>query len=204
MPKLTAIRKHSLDEMVKQSLFEATVTVLGEYGIAGMTMDRVAAAAGMAKGSLYRYFTSKTNLLEFVYEKLASPLYHELEDIASSERSAVEKLTVEIGVVLKHIANHVQVYKLLFEDEDTHCLVQPVERRTAAVSRKRLTRIFRQGIEEGAFKAADPLLLASMFMGVFRGTLETQPNLADDAQRTNIQHLVLDTFFNGILRGGQQ
>ena len=66
MPRLTAIRKQALDEMMKNALFEASVAVLSEHGAEGMTMDRVALAASMAKGSLYRYFRSKQELLESI------------------------------------------------------------------------------------------------------------------------------------------
>ena len=49
MPKLTAIRKQALDEMMREAIFEATVAVLSEHGVEGMTMDRVALAAKVAK-----------------------------------------------------------------------------------------------------------------------------------------------------------
>ena len=49
MPKLTAIRKQALDDIMKEAIFEATVAVLGQHGVEGMTMDRVATAAGVRR-----------------------------------------------------------------------------------------------------------------------------------------------------------
>ena len=56
MPKLSATRKELLTTMMKEAIFEAATSVLCAHGVSGMTMDRVAAAAGLAKGSLYNYF----------------------------------------------------------------------------------------------------------------------------------------------------
>ncbi len=92
VPRLTAIRKQALDEMMKEALFEATVAVLSEHGVDGMTMDRVALAAGVAKGSLYRYFRSKRDLLEFVYAKMIDPIFQDLDEIVATEQPAIEKL----------------------------------------------------------------------------------------------------------------
>ena len=86
------IRKQALDEMMKEALFEATVAVLSEHGVDGMTMDRVASEAGVAKGSLYRYFRSKRDLLEFVYTKLVDPIFQDLEEMAAQEQPAIESL----------------------------------------------------------------------------------------------------------------
>ena len=56
MPKLTAIRKQALDEMMREAIFQAAKAVLAKHGVDGMTMDRVAVEADVAKGSLYHYF----------------------------------------------------------------------------------------------------------------------------------------------------
>lgn len=44
-------------------LLEAATTVLAERGYAGLTTNRVAAAAGVSVGSLYRYFEDKDDLV---------------------------------------------------------------------------------------------------------------------------------------------
>lgn len=198
MPRLTALRKQALDEMMKEALFEAAVAVLSEHGVEGMTMDRVATAAGVAKGSLYRYFCSKRDLLEFVYTKLIDPVFRNLEALAASSKPAIEKLEGDLQVLLEHVAKHAQVHRLLFEDEVAHGLLQSTERRTLEAASERLAGVFRQGMEEGVFRAGDPLLLANMYLGLCRGILQTRPNLERPEQRDDVQRLVLNTFLNGI------
>jgi AcrR family transcriptional regulator len=62
MPRLSRTRKQLLNAMMNDAIFDAAVAVLAEHGFKGMTMDRVAAAANLAKGSLYGYVESKPKL----------------------------------------------------------------------------------------------------------------------------------------------
>ncbi|NLF07847.1 MAG: TetR/AcrR family transcriptional regulator [Pirellulaceae bacterium] len=198
MPKLTAIRKQALDDIMKEAIFEATVAVLGQHGVEGMTMDRVATAAGVAKGSLYRYFRGKRALLEFVFAKTIDPIFQSLEEIAAADMPALEKLAELLRKLLDNIAQHVQLHKLLFKDESTHGILQSSERRTIEAACQRIAEIFRQGIEEGVFRPADPLMLAGMYFGLCRGALQTQPEIEELNQREDLHHLILGTFLHGV------
>lgn len=201
MPRLTAIRKQALDEIMKEALFEATVAVLKEHGVDGMTMDRVAAAAGVAKGSLYRYFRSKRELLDFVYAKAVAPIFQELDEIVAREQPAAEKLADQLRALLDHVAKYAEVFALLFEDGTTRSLLQLSERSNHRAASERLAQIFRQGIAEGAFRAADPLLLANMYVGLCKGVLDTQPDLEQPEQREALHRLISGVFLNGIAVG---
>jgi AcrR family transcriptional regulator len=56
MVRLSERRKELLNSMMQNAIHSAAVAVLTEHGIGGMTMDRVAEKAEVAKGSLYKYF----------------------------------------------------------------------------------------------------------------------------------------------------
>lgn len=47
----------------KQKLFEASMELIGERGTAGATVDEIAAAAGVSKGTVYYNFGSKSDLI---------------------------------------------------------------------------------------------------------------------------------------------
>lgn len=198
MPRLTAIRKQALDEMMKEAFFEATVAVLSEHGVDGLTMDRVATKAQVAKASLYRYFHSKRDLLESVYAKVVDPICQDLEETVASELPAVEKLARQLHTLLEHVAAHGQIHRLLFEDDTALGLLQPSERRTTELVSQQLAEIFRQGMEEGAFHRADPRMYAHMYLGLCKGVLQSHPKLDNRDLRENLQRLILVTFLNGI------
>lgn len=198
MPRLSAIRKRALDGLMKEALFEATVSVLSEHGMDGLTMDAVAAAAGMAKGSLYRYFRSKRDLLEFVYARLVGPMFQEMDRIVPAELPAVEKLGQQLRTLLEHVARYAQVHRLLFEDETAHGLLQSSKQRSHEAASQQLAEIFRQGVEEGTFRPGDPHMLASMYLGLCKGVLLTRPNLEEPERREEVHRLIMDTLLWGI------
>jgi AcrR family transcriptional regulator len=47
----------------KQKLFEASMDLIGERGASGVTVDEIAAAAGVSKGTVYYNFGSKSDLI---------------------------------------------------------------------------------------------------------------------------------------------
>jgi AcrR family transcriptional regulator len=199
MPRLSTIRKQAIDGIMKEALFEATVAVLSEHGVDELTMDRVASEAGIAKGSLYRYFHSKRDLLEFIYAKLIDPIFQNLEAVVAKQQPAIEKLNEELRGLLEHIAHYGQVHMLLFENEAAHALLQSTERRTLEAASQKLAEIFRQGIKEETFRPGDPLMLANMYLGLCKGVLQSKPNLDAPEQREMVHRLILDTFLNGIV-----
>ncbi|MHB8901355.1 MAG: TetR/AcrR family transcriptional regulator [Thermoguttaceae bacterium] len=197
MPRLTVIRRRALDEMMKEALFEATLAVLTRYRVDGLTMDRVAVEAGVAKASLYRYFRSKQELLEFVYAKLVDPLFRQFEEVAARQQPAIRCLSDQLRILLEHAARHAEVHKLLFDDDTALGLLQSSERRTAETATGQLVEVFRQGMAEGVFRSQDPWMLARMYLGLCKGVLQSQPGLAEPAQRAALHRLILDTFLNG-------
>ncbi|MFD5178833.1 TetR/AcrR family transcriptional regulator [Nocardia sp. NPDC058379] len=52
----------------RRAILDATAALLAEHGAAGVTMDRVAAAAGVGKGTIFHRFGSRAGLL---YELVA-------------------------------------------------------------------------------------------------------------------------------------
>jgi AcrR family transcriptional regulator len=198
VPKLSAIRKQALDELVKEALFEAALAVLTEHGIDGMTMDRVASAASVAKGSLYRYFSGKRDLLEFIYTKTVDPLFENVTELVASEQPAVEKLAAHLRMFLEHIANHAHVFRLLFDDDTVRGLLHSSERCCREAAIEQMAEIFRQGVAEGVFGIAEPLLLANMFVGLCRGSLDSKPGLETAEQRERVHRMIMGAFLNGV------
>lgn len=198
MPKLSAVRQRAIDGVMKQALHEATVAVLSAHGFDGLTMDRVAAEAGVGKGSLYRYFRSKRELLEFVYARLVDPVLESLEEIVTKEKPAVGKLSDLLHVLLEHVAQYGQVHKLLFENQAAEAILQPSKRCGLEVACQRLAPVFEQGIADGVFRAGEPLMLASLYFGLVKSALEGRPGMEDRQHREHLHRMILGIFFNGI------
>jgi len=58
----------------KEQIIEVTMDVVAKYGVQGTTTSRIAAAAGVSEATLYRHFSSRTEMLlaalDLVYERV--------------------------------------------------------------------------------------------------------------------------------------
>ena len=48
----------------QREIVDATIQLLGKYGVQGTTVSRIAAAVGIARGALYQHFPNREAVLE--------------------------------------------------------------------------------------------------------------------------------------------
>ncbi|MCZ0979337.1 TetR/AcrR family transcriptional regulator [Streptomyces diastatochromogenes] len=77
-------------QATRTKLYEAAVTLIAEQGFSATTVDEIAERAGVAKGTVYYNFKSKTELFEEL-------LRHGVALLAASLRSAAEETTERGG-----------------------------------------------------------------------------------------------------------
>jgi AcrR family transcriptional regulator len=200
MPRLTEPRKRLLDALMRDTIYDAAVSVLVEHGVERMTMDRVALAAQMGKGSLYKYFESKEELLRFVHNKTVTPVLDDLQKIVGSDLPAAEKLDLHLGMLLKHSAEHAGVFAMLFCDDTTRLIVRPSEHTALTTAASHLQAIFEQGIREGVFRPLDTRQMAVMFIGLCTSLLEDALQRGKMASAEALKAILLSTFLQGIFK----
>jgi AcrR family transcriptional regulator len=88
-------------EAREEAILDATNQLLSRKGFDLMTMDDVAEAVGIAKGSLYKHFTSKEKLAAATMVRLLTQTLEQL-DAMPAEWSAVQKLEAMLRWSLEH------------------------------------------------------------------------------------------------------
>ena len=183
MPKLSEKRKEALNAMMKEAIYDAAVSVLCEHGVSGTTMDRVATAANLAKGSLYNYFRNKQALLRFVYGKIMDPMSRSIAETAGDSSSAPQKLETILHTLFDHLGRHRGILSLLLRDEATRAIVEPTRQSGRAMAMQHFIAIFAQGVAERSFRELDPALAGRMLLGsigeIFQQHLIGQPQEVD-------------------------
>ena len=174
MTSLAERRRELLDSMMREAVYEGAVTVLTKHGLNGTTMDRVAAAAGMAKGSLYNHFRSKRELLEFVRDRAVAPMQEALEEIVKNSFCAAEKLASISRLWREYLVKHHAVFEFLINDHAAKRLLRDTEQTTRASGIKQIATIVEQGIQEGAFRPVDATPVAEMFVCASIGMVEQE------------------------------
>jgi TetR/AcrR family transcriptional regulator len=198
MPRLSATRKELLTAMMQEAISDAAVAVLAEHGVEGMTMQRVAAAADLAKGSLYGYFHDKQDLLRLVHAKLVDPILKTTDEVLQADLPATRKLEAVVRVVFDQLARHHGVFNLLLRDDTARVVLEPRRRTNREITVGQLAAIFGQGIEQGLFRRHDPTQLAEMFMGALGGLWERSLAAGEAQQADAMIEPLLSVFLDGI------
>jgi AcrR family transcriptional regulator len=77
---------------VKDAILDATDRLLARFGYRKMTVDDIAAEAGIGKGTIYLHFSSKEEVVLSHIDRIVERLQDRLREIASSDATAAERL----------------------------------------------------------------------------------------------------------------
>ncbi|WKX69846.1 TetR/AcrR family transcriptional regulator [Streptomyces sp. XD-27] len=103
-------------QATRRKLFEAAVTLIAEKGFSATTVDEIADRAGVAKGTVYYNFASKTVLFEELLrhgiELLTDSLQHAADETAERGGSHVDALDAMIRAGLDFISRYPSLTQL--------------------------------------------------------------------------------------------
>jgi len=91
----------NLAEYKKQRVIDACINEFGEHGYDSSSMDGIIKRAGISKGGLYGYVSSKRELFLFIIDYAYSELYQYLKSRIEAENSGLEADLLER---LRHVS----------------------------------------------------------------------------------------------------
>ncbi|WP_156935137.1 TetR/AcrR family transcriptional regulator [Pseudonocardia spinosispora] len=149
---------------VDERVFAATLELLNTDGFQGMSMDKVAAAAGVSKPTLYRRWPSKADLA-------AAAIAHTHRTWPTPDPVAKVALVAELRDVREtylHWNNMAMVGTLLAEEDRHPELLEAWRTRIARPRRRRIRQILQQGVADGSVRADTDLDVAThLLVGAF-------------------------------------
>ena len=90
----------------KQKLFEASMELIGERGAAGVTVDEIAAAAGVSKGTVYYNFGSKSDLIAQLLRHGVDILEARLLSVQGESVDSLAGMDAMIGQAMDFMAEY--------------------------------------------------------------------------------------------------
>jgi AcrR family transcriptional regulator len=186
-----------------REILPAARSLMEQKGVDALTMDEIAQAARVAKGTIYLYFQSKDELIQALLSQVGEAMVLDLEAILNKPDSPPEKLRQVATLLLNYVDQESALFPVYLRElvrsksgrETTLSSLQELEERIVAL----ITQIFAEGIAQQQFIPADPRLLTFMLKGLGRAVGYYQ--MTRD-QKDTIQEalpVVLTLLFSGIV-----
>jgi len=167
MAERATTRRRELPEVRREQILDAAARVFLDRGLTEATMAEVAEAAGVAKGTVYLYFDSKSALLTALRTRYTSQWLEQSGrlDAPPGRGGYARQLRSFLGQMYDFHAANQRLHHLLFHaaevSED-----EPLEQARAA-----LARFVARGAQAGELTADDPEETASFLLDGLHGLL---------------------------------
>lgn len=153
------------DEAKVAAIYKATLALVKERGLAGITMSDISKAANIATGTLYIYFKNKDELIKALFgecrEKSANEYFKGLEEATSFE----EKMKTVFTNILSYKMKHFDVSAFLEQSyHSPFVCITDIKKKQKAIDP--LYALINEGIEKKKIKNVDPELVISYLFGI--------------------------------------
>lgn len=160
-PRRAPARKKEDREAKLQAILDAALDVFLKKGFTEARLEDVAAKAGVAKGTIYLYVTSKQALLEaLIHSGIGGPIGAIEERILALDAPAEDKLRALLAFLRKEIlgTRRVDIVRLILSEAGRFPqLAEIYHREVISRGMRLLRRIAEQGLATGEFQS-DALL----------------------------------------------
>jgi TetR/AcrR family fatty acid metabolism transcriptional regulator len=185
----------------RERILEAAQSIFARKGYYQAKIEEIAELAGVGKGTVYEYFTSKQELYKEMFRVILSQYmaYVTMEDTAGI--TVKEWINHLLEMHLKYMMENRKHMPTNFGDMDgldEEILGWMYDLRKVNIDR--LKAIFEAGIARGELKDIDPELAANLLIGLMRGI--TVPLLIEDiyGDPAQVAAEITDVLFHGMTR----
>ncbi|MDH3212445.1 MAG: TetR/AcrR family transcriptional regulator [Myxococcales bacterium] len=191
----------------QRRILEAAKEVFFRDGFMGANLDEVAEKAGVAKGTLYRYFDSKAELYVAILSHNGEIFEDKLRNALSPDLPPMERLRRASHFYFRHYVENPDYFQIFWAIENQSVIGELPESMVEQVTElwernlRLLARIIEEGARDGAFLAYDPWETANILWTLANGIIQTERS----APRRRVRRRPLDRVFDDaidlVLRG---
>ncbi len=165
-------------ESKRKAILDAAMAIFDRQGYASTTVEDVATAAGISKGSIYNYFQSKQDLFTQLFNQAIQQDEADVEALLAGPMHTGRKLCMMLDYWYQGVAMDLKIGRLTLEfwaaaahDTRNGALAENLH---AAYERwlGRISRIIRESIEKGEVdRTVNPEDHATLFLGLIHGLM---------------------------------
>ena len=189
-------------EGVKDAILDATDRLLARFGYRKMTVEDIAAEAGIGKGSIYLHFSSKEEVVLSHIDRIVDRLRERLKEIARSDATAAERLRLMLLTRVLFRFDSIQHYTQSLNDLLSGLRSSLLARRAQYFESEAqiFAEVLTAGREAGEFSFDDELATAHALLQATNGLLPYSLSTTELGAREEVEQRTADVA-NLILRG---
>ena len=191
-----------------ERILEAAESLFSERGFDAVSMNDIAAAAGVCKANVFHHFTSKNELYIAVLRNACQDAVQHLDDLSNDDTALTARLPQFARAHLDNLLEHAQVARLMLREllSDNPRHGQELAEKVYGEKFSRFVSILRAGQQAGELRAdIDPAMVATILLGanVFffesRAVLRHFPDVSFTQQPERYSAMLADILLYGIL-----
>ncbi|MCL5021676.1 MAG: TetR/AcrR family transcriptional regulator [Bacteroidetes bacterium] len=194
---LVSVVPHTED--VRQDILDVAYRRFADTGFKKVTIDEIAAELGISKKTVYKFFSSKEEILREVVLERMKLLLEMFEKIQTMKESSVDKIQAISEIVGTHINEQWQ--RILTE---VRLNAPNLFREIDAIIQKQLSlgwqKLFVEGQKSGWIrKDIDPVVFTTAYVGVVRELMKTDFLSKHALTESEVPRQVFRMFTEGVL-----
>ena len=188
--------------MQREEILAAAAQIFREKGYHATSMQDIAEAVNLQKGSLYHHIRSKEEILASLLDRALDLLILSMQEVMASPLSVEEKLRSAMRMYADNIAVHSDLAAVLlleYRNLSPRLRARHMGRRDRFEALWR--ELLRQGMQQGVFRTSDEKLVALAILGVQNWML-TWYRADGPLSAAELSNRFADLFLNGLLTHG--
>jgi AcrR family transcriptional regulator len=201
-------KKKKEKENKKNTILRAARKLFFDRGFKFVTVDSIAAKAGVSKGSIYLYFDSKEEIYAQVLITDNIELNKDIKIFSTKEASAAELLREFSEIYINYFLDHNELFRILMtfmlqteqmnltQEQNTELI------RTTNENIKVISTIIQKGIDSGEFAPTiDTRQAQNAIWGLFNGIISLYLFIGNPAKRADRIHSMVKDSLNIFIKG---
>ncbi len=183
----------------RELIIEAAVRVFSTKGYHNTRMEEIALEAGVGKGTIYEYFSSKLHLFQEMMEESVRIYSQKLISFESESISFAEKIFLLLEGHIQFCKENKELTRIVFWD--TEIFDEELKEWALIIRREKeglMNEAVQKAIDDGELKEINPRLITLLIGGVL-GSLWAPITLEDwDVDAGELAQQITDVIMNGV------